>query len=430
MMRLNNQLLNIWVRNLEVVVIVILLFYFLGVRAPSIIPKLMKALSYAMIPVVITFYWKRLSWVATRDIVLWLFVGIALASVLWSADAESTLNGVRGWLRMFIFGAYLATRYSIKDQMKLLTWAFGITVILSLVVTLIIPSYGLSEEHIGAWRGIFPHKNILSYSMALGAIFFLITAIKDRKPNWLAWGGFVVAVALTVMSRSSAGLMCLLVLLSLMPLYQVVKQGYKLKTVLLSLVCIVAGGVTIFILGNLETILVDILGEGLTFNGRIPIWSLIIEQGEQPWLGYGYNAFWHSDPAAFVARYAWSEPVIPTQFNAHSTYMEIFAQLGFLGVSLYVISLVTVSIRVITLLFLTKKIEFFWLLQFLAFTTVAGFADIFVSILGVSSYGSIYVSIGLSTAIELRRIRINQKRYFRTNLNELDRSHCSESKVL
>ena len=429
MMRLNNRLLNLWVRNLEVVVTVILLVNFLGVTAPSPIPKLMKALSYAIIPVVVTFYWKRLSWVATRDIVLWLFVGIALASVLWSADTGSTLDGVRGWLRMFIFGAYLATRYSIKDQMKILIWVFGITAILSLAVALIIPSYGLSLSHLGAWEGIFPHKNMLGYPMALGAIFFLIAAIKDRKPNWLAWGGFVLAVALNVLSRSSAGLMCLLVLLSLMPLYQVVKQGYKLKTVLLSLVCILAGGVTIFILGNLETILVDILGEGLTFNGRIPIWSLIIEQGEQPWLGYGYNAFWHSDTGAFVARYAWSESVIPTQFNAHSTYMEIFAQLGFLGVSLYVISLVTVSIRVIILLFLTKKIEFFWLLQFLVFICVAGFADVFVSGLGVGSYGSIYVAVCLSTAIECRRIRVKKKYYVMEKLNKVDH-YRSESKVL
>ena len=348
-------------------------------------------------------------------------------SFAWSVHLGSTLNISRGLFRTFMFGAYFATRYSLKDQMKILAWVFGIVAILSLASVLAIPSYGLSYAHSGAWKGIFLHKSSLGYTMAIGSILFLFTAIKDRKPNWLAWSGFILAVGLVLKAEASAGLICLLGLLSLMPIYQVIKQHYKLKTILLSFACILAGGTSMLILGNLETILVDILEQSTT--GRISIWTLIIDSvlEERPWLGYGFNAFWSSDAAVFVSRYAWSST---TELNnAHSSYVDLFSDLGLLGISLGAISLVTVFMRVLILLVATKKIEFFWLLQFLVFTAVAAFADVFVSILGVSTYGTIYVSICLSTAVELKQIRVNKKHDIGAEINKTNSHYLSKSKV-
>ncbi|MDJ0904156.1 MAG: O-antigen ligase family protein, partial [Xenococcus sp. MO_188.B8] len=414
MMRLNNQLLNLWVRNLEVVVTIILLLNFLGVTAPSPIPQLMKIVSYGIISILVILHWKRLFWIATRDIPLLLLVGTALASVFWSAELGSTLNACRGLLRTFLFGAYLATRYSIKEQMKILTWVFGIGAILSLVVALVIPSYGIASRVAirGAFTGIFPYKNYLGYSMVLGAVIFLFTALQERKLSWLAWSGFCLTVTLTVLTKSSASLVCLLVLLSLMPIYQLIKLQYKTRVILVCLVCILLGSAAIIISGNLETILVDILGETTEFSGRTPIWTLTIEKvlEEQPWLGYGINAFWKTDAGSYVISNIWPlanlrDALLKQSFNFHSSYLAVFAGLGFLGLSWYAISLVTVFIRVVILLVSTKKILFFWCLQFLIFILIGGFADDIVSILNSSSYCAIYVSICLSTAVEYRRLR-------------------------
>ena len=423
MMRLNNQLLNICARNLEVVITIVWLIYFLGLRLPSPLPKL-------IIAILVILHWKRLSWVATRDIPLLLIIGTALASWFWSADPGMTVNGCRGLLRTVLFGAYLTTRYSLKDQMKILAWVFGIGAILSLAVALAMPSHGTAAriDHPGAWQGIFAHKNILGYAMAVGAILFLLIAIKDRKPNWLAWCGFSLAVVITFLAKSSSALMCLLLLLLLMPVYKLVKQQYKLQVILLCITCILAGTIAIFIFGNLETILVDILQEGLSFNGRTPIWDLIVEKTwERPWLGYGYHAFWESDAGLYVILHTWAgiDNALAQSFNAHSGYFEFLPQLGFLGISLFAISLVTVFVRTFILLLSTKKIEFFWFLQFLVFMCVANFGDMFVSILGpASSYTSIYVSICLSTAIEWRII--SKKRYVTSSVSKLTASYTRE----
>jgi exopolysaccharide production protein ExoQ len=435
-MRLNNQLLNLWVRNLEVPATIILLLYFFSTGFPPPVPKLMNILSYPVIAVLVSLHWKRISWVAIRDLPLLLLVGLAFASALWSADLEMTINGCRGLLRTLLLGAYFATRYSLKEQMKILTWVLGIAAILTVMTVIIIPSYGMAgrSDHPGALQGIFNHKNSLGYAMTLGAVLFLLTAIQERKPNWLAWSGFALTIVLTLLAYSSSALMSLLLLLSLIPVYQLIKQHYKLQVVLLSLTCILAIGAAVFILGNSETIIVDILGEKANFSGRTPIWDLILEKTlERPWLGYGINAFWSSDAGVDVILNTWApnEYAINGEgFNAHSGYFAFLPQLGFLGIFIYAVGFVTVFIRVFILLLSTKKIEFFWFFQLLVFLTVTNFADQMVSILGSTSYTSIYVSICLSTAVEWRRIQANHKRYARSNIGKPNRSYLSESKIL
>jgi len=416
------------VEKLEMGVTIFWLLYFMGVKFPPPIPaSLVNALSYPFITVLVALHWRRLSWVATRDILLLILLAFSLASFLWSDVPKLTLDANRGLLRMIVFGAYLAARYSIKEQMKIFTWVFAIGAILSLAVALAIPSYGISGRvaHGGAVVGLFPYKNYMGYSMVLGAITFLLVAsFKKGMQNWLVRGGFCLAIILVILSRSSASLMCLFVLLSLMPLYQLIKLHYKPKIVILCFVCILTGSAAIIILGNLETILVNILGENVGFSGRTPIWTLVIEKvvEERPWLGYGMNAFWKSDAGLYVINNTWgsltTENIVQQSFNFHNGYLPVFASLGFIGFFVCIASFLSVFTRVIILLFLTQRIEFFWLFQFLIFILIGGYADDIVSILNSSSYCVIYVSICLSTAVEYRKLgsaranQINTYKYY------------------
>ena len=417
-MKLNKQLFNLRVRKLEVVVTVVWLLYFLNTGFPDPIPKLMSGLSYPIIVILVSLHWKRLPWVATRDIPLLLIMVTACASVFWTVNLGHTSKACRGLLRTFLFGVYFTTRYSLKEQMKILAWVFSIAIILTIAFVFILPSYGIDgAKHAGAWKGIFPHKNSLGFAMALGAGFFFITAIKELKLNWLAWVGFVLTVVIIVLARSSGALVTLLSLLSLMPIYKLVKQRYKFKVILLCFACILVISITILILSNVNVILVDILAEGGDFNGRTPIWDLIVDKTlERPLLGYGLNAFWTSDAGISVILQTWASDDFVVQgqgFNAHSGYFSFLPQLGFLGMSLYAISFVLVFVRVLILLMSTKKIEFFWLFQLLIFISVANVGDQMVSIFDSTSYTSLYVSVCLSSAIEWKRIRVSQKRYLR-----------------
>ncbi|VEP14289.1 O-antigen polymerase [Hyella patelloides LEGE 07179] len=408
MMRSDQQSPNHWVEKLEVAITIFWLLYFMGVSLPDPFPKNINALSYPIIAILFALHWKRLSWVATRDIPLLLLVGTVVASAFWSTNMRSTLEASRGFVRMFLFGAYLTTCYSLKTQMKILTWVFGIAGILSTAVVLLIPSYGISSVHIGAWEGIFAHKGMLGDVMSIGAILFLLNALQEKTPNWIAWGGFGLAATINILTDSASSLLSFLILLSLIPLYNLLPQPYKLKAIIFSLGLIGIGVMVVFIVGNIDTILAEVLQQST--DGRISIWTLMIDKvsEERPLLGYGFNAFWSSDAGAFVGRYAWEESVVATEFNSHSSYMELYVSLGYLGVVVYAISFITVFFRTVILLLATRKIQFLWFIQFLVFAHVAAISNVGKIASGASSYWVIYVSICLATAVEYRKIRYGQ----------------------
>lgn len=348
------------------------MFFFLGVRFPGTIPNLLKTVSYPAIAFLVILRWKRIPYIATRDIFLILSFGLAIASILWTVVPTETSNGLRGSVRTLLFAAYITARYTAKEQMKLWLWVLGIALILSLLVIGIAPGYASGRE--GGWQGIFPYKNFLGYTMSLMIVLCLNYIIISKRKNVLLFIGIGLAALLVVLARSSASIITSLVLVSLIPVYHLVKQHYKMRLIIFCIACIIAMGIGLLIIVNMDTILVDILGEGLSFNGRTPIWTLAIQKGmERAWLGYGANAFWSSDAGIFVMINTWAG--LREGFNSHNAFIETFLSLGIVGLALSIITLLNVIFRVVTVLIASKKIEFFWLLQLQIFTIIVNLAD-------------------------------------------------------
>ena len=396
------------VEKLEIVATVVWLLYFLDVNIPSpSLATLVNALSYPFVALLVALHWREVAYVATRNLSLLLFLALALLSVIWSADMTSTIEISRGLLRTFLFGAYFAARYSLKEQMKILAWVLGIAAILSLLVCLGVPSYGVRDD---GWQGIFPYKNYMGRAMVLGGVLLATLALKNWR-NWLYWAGFALMFFLAIVSQSSTSVLLLLLLLVQIPFYGLIQQRYRLRVILLSLLCIVLGTVFMVIVAQQETILVDILGEGTSFNGRTPIWTLVIEavSGNRPWLGYGYGGFWTSDAGAHVIYNTWAlDAGITENFNAHSVYVEMFAYFGWIGIILYALVFIDVAIRGIVLLFSRRRLEYFWLFQFLMFVTWASLADVGLGISATNAYGILSIAAYLSISLEYQRLQKQQ----------------------
>jgi O-antigen ligase len=168
-------------------------------------------------------------------------------------------------------------------------------------------------------------------------------------------------------------------------------------------------GVAMLITTNLETIVVDILGKDLTFNGRIPIWTLAIEKGlERPWLGYGYDGFWTSDESYLIYRntWLWEGFVNGEIMHAHNGFIDIFLELGFVGLSLCLLSFLMLISRTFYLINLTNLREFFWIFQFLIIFLFCNMSEGAI-FLGGSLFWVLYVSMSFSTAIWCNRIKKN-----------------------
>jgi O-antigen ligase len=371
----------------------------------------MKVGSYPITLILIIWRWKRFAYFATRDLPLLLLVGMAMASVFWSAAPDVTSIETKAILRATLLGVYLATRFSIKEQIQLLAWALGIGAVLSLLVALAIPSYGIhsmgEEGMIGAWKGIFDVKNRFASIMMLASGLFLVLALNSPRKRGLFWSLFGLAAVLLFLSKGKTAYSVFLMSLCLLPLQKFVKQQYKLRVFLLLTALLVGGTATVLILSNLEFIVVDTLGKNMELNGRLPIWTLIFDKIlERPWFGYGMSGFWTSDEALYVLYNSWADLSLESgvRFNAHSGYLELCLALGFLGFLLYTLHFLTLFIRTVNLWITTKSMEIFWILQTLVVLFFLNFADS-ISILGTGTMWSLYVSMAISTAVQQSRIR-------------------------
>ena len=336
-----------------------------------------------------------------REKLLWLLVGIVLASVFWSDMPGETLRRSLSFVGTTLFGVYFAKRYPLNEQLRLLGWMCGIAVLLSIVVALVLPSYGVmgmgsiitaeSTAHAGAWRGIYIHKNVLGRVMVLSAVVFLLLATGNRRHQWIAWAGFSLSVGLILLSTSKTSLAMFLTIMLLLPIYKALRWNYTLAVPFFITVVLVGGATATLFLGDAETIL-GAFGRDLTLTGRTDIWTAVLDKiWERPWLGYGYNAFWlgwGSESEEIWRALNWEVP------HAHNGFLDLWLELGLLGIVTFVLGFVGLYVRAITWVRLTKTAEALWPLAYLAFLFLANLTE--SSLLRQKFFWILYMAVAFS----------------------------------
>jgi exopolysaccharide production protein ExoQ len=344
--------------------------------------------------------------VAQKDFLIWVVVGIALASAIWTVAPDITLRRSLLLLGTTLFGIYLAMRYSLREQLQLLSWALGLVILLSILFAIGLPSYGLmgiqeGGVHAGAWRGVMSHKNLLGRLMVLSSLVFLFVATSDSISNsryrWFPWIGYVLSIVLIVRSTSKTALISFVALMIILPLYRTLRRNYnQLVPIAIALILLV-GSVAILFVDNLPFI-TSVLGRDLTLTGRTELWSVMLELiQERPLLGYGFNGFWRdwdSDVTAYLWRtLQWECPY------GHNGFMDLLAELGIAGLAVFLLSLTTAYIQGVRWLRITKNVEGLWTLIYLSFLVIYNISE--STLLATNSiFWILYVSTIFSMAIE------------------------------
>src|SRR5690606_14671134 len=110
-----------------------------------------------------------------RHRILVLLLLMAAASTTWCIAPEVTLRRSVALVGMTLFGVLLAQRFTPDQLLQLLAWSLGLAALGSYMTIVLLPSYGIMEGvHLGAWRGLYLHKNHLGRYMALGALVFML----------------------------------------------------------------------------------------------------------------------------------------------------------------------------------------------------------------------------------------------------------------
>ncbi|MEL6930615.1 MAG: O-antigen ligase [Cyanobacteria bacterium J06600_6] len=345
--------------------------------------------------------WRRSIATFSNNTFLWLLLGVVCFSYFWSINPEQTFRFGTYAIGTTGFGLYLATRYSLEEQMKLLGWTYGILLILSLLFAIALPKYGImAGVHEGALRGVFTHKNQFGAFMAPAGVIFLLNALRGARFSWVYWVLLVLNCGAMVMSQSLTALATFGLMLVLCIIYRILRWRYEVMiSAVLAVTAIGFIGLVLFAGYVGSDSLLSNLGRDSTLSGRTLIWGYVWDQIQLKfWLGYGMTAFWNGldGPSSYI-QYAMRIGVI----YAHNGFLDLWLSIGLVGLGIFLVSFFSTTAQSLTLLRKTNSPEGFWPLLFMSYILLSNLTEGTISNLN-SSFWAIYVAISYSLVIAKR----------------------------
>jgi O-antigen ligase len=342
--------------------------------------------------------WKKVLVTIYKNPWIWLLITILYLSFFWSLLPDQSLRTSVYATGSTLFGLYLATRYSLKEQMRLFAWAFGLMILLSIVFAVALPKYGLmGGVWEGAWRGVFTHKNQFGLIVVLAGIIFLLQALRGDKFAWVFYLLLAACVGTAILSRSTTTLGNLGLMLILCIIYRILRWRYEMMISALLLGAIIGiAGILLFI-GYVESdALFVAVGKDSTFSGRTLIWDAVITAIQsRPWLGYGLAAFWNGieGPSGVVQLSVGAQVAY-----AHNGFLDICLSIGLVGLSIFILGFFNTLVKSLGLLRQTNEPEGFFPLVFLTYILLSNISEGTIATMD-NSFWAIYSTITFSLII-------------------------------
>lgn len=281
---------------------------------------------------------------------IWAVLAYIAASVFWSSDPVVSEKRVVLELGIALTCiAFIAPGNSSSWFISVLRPLITSAVLLSIIVALAAPEYGI---HDGAWNGIFGQKNHLGQLCVLCALLWTLRPHNNSSSVILQ--AFIIALcaAVTVLTHSATALVIFIGVFGALFVIRMSRLGW-------APVCIF-GLISMLLIGHvlgvrygyptplkMWTWMTGLVDRAPNLTGRTDLWSYLwSEAWKHPWFGTGYGAFWvgsYDDSATAIPGRSWD----PDQ--GHNGYLDIFNQLGIVGLVLVSLLFITHARRLLAL---------------------------------------------------------------------------------
>jgi len=289
---------------------------------------------------------------------------LAVASTTWSNDPTMTARRSLVLMGTTLFGVYFGSNFDLREQVRILTKTFGIIIVLSFYVVMMLPHLGINHDiHGGSWTGVFTQKNLLGKAMIV-AVAALLSAKKIIP--WPARFTFLFGAAwLLLLSNSRTSQLVLLAMLLFAPIYQLIRRNGMTVVIPTSLAFGIALVAIAGIAATNSDSLLMVMGRNPTFTGRTEIWKAIWHAiTKQMLLGFGFSGFWggiRGKSADVILTLGWVAK------HSHNGFLDIWLDLGVVGLCVFLASYFTALWRAMHLLRRQVGSEAFWPIHYLAF---------------------------------------------------------------
>lgn len=221
---------------------------------------------------------------------------------------------------------------------RLLTWTGFLLIPISVLFIKYYPDLGRGyDKWIGTqyFNGVTEGKNSLGsicLVFGLGSLWCCLEAArnKSRRLREVLAHGVVLAMVLWLLSivNSSTSLACFMLGVGLMVMLTLFGSG-RSWLVHLVLGTLAVGGLFAFVFLDAYAYVVEALGRDATLTGRTELWDEVIKLTPHSWFGAGFESFFLGDRLTYLWNKYWWHPN-----EAHNGYLEIYLNLGWIGVGL------------------------------------------------------------------------------------------------
>lgn len=295
--------------------------------------------------------WRRLPWFAVA------YITWAVASLLWTAwptaTAMTLLLLLTTSVQAMFVGAVLTWREIIRALASALKWILGLSLLFELWVSLvwqgpILPGFvrpdGPVDDPIVLWsrdnlldggriQGLFGNANDLAYVALLALVVFGVRLASGAPRRVLLIGWMLLAAFLFVRAGSATAYLAaaaVVVVLFTVLLMRTSNRPGGRTLFYLAYFVVAAGGLTALWLGR--DAVFALLGRSADLTGREGIWSAVMERAaERPVLGWGFSTPWVPTDPGFDG---WIVDHGVTVMQAHNMWIDVFFQLGGIGLAL------------------------------------------------------------------------------------------------
>ncbi len=338
---------------------------------------------------------------------IYVFAGLAFASLFWSADAGETLQASIMFIAVTMYPSYLVLRFSLDQIIRLLAVMWVISAVLNLGFVLAFPEFGVSPA---GWTGIFPQKNALGFTAALGLPTLIIAGKAYRPARYIFYTGAAIQLALLVGSQSKTMLVAAVGPTLLMAVYHLFRSRKTLRGAVLTSLAGSAIFTVAFATANIA-LLAKWLDKDVTLTGRVPLWdNLLPLVFERPLTGWGYGATF--DGFFSPIHEVWIQNVWnPT--HAHNAPLQIWLEMGVLAVIAFLVFFLRAVSRAIKIVAIVPGAVGLWPLVFLTTTLLTsitesgmtsnllGWTHLVVAVLSVSMHLRHRNNLGLSNDLKV-----------------------------
>jgi O-antigen ligase len=293
------------------------------------------------------------------------FMSWLLLSVIWSQYQPQTLLAVSMQLGGTMFALFLANHFGWRQLLNVIANTVRFILVSSLLFELLaalvgpieplFPNYeGEPPAASYLWsqgnlfegeriQGIVGNANLLAFVAALGLFLFLIELIVTAGRRWIPAASILLALGLFVLAKS-AGMTVAIALITFAALVAILAEGRtytQRRVVYARALAALAAAAAIGAIFYREVF--DLLGRSPDASGRFYIWERVLNLiSEKPMLGWGWTGYW------IPGVEPWEGLVVINSvpmYQAHNAYLDVWLQLGLIGLALFVLTLTQGFIR-------------------------------------------------------------------------------------